>query len=61
MSFRVTMSPEGDIMETQNFSIRLKTEIVKKLDEVATQHEWSRNYVISKFLKEKIYELTGEC
>lgn len=48
-------------METQNFSIRLKTDIIKKLDEVAMQHEWSRNYVISKFLKEKVYELTGEC
>jgi predicted transcriptional regulator len=48
-------------METQNFSIRLNTEIIKKLDEVATKHEWSRNYVIGKFLKEKVYELTGEC
>lgn len=47
-------------METQNFSIRLKTDIIRKLDEVATEHEWSRNYVISKFLKEKVYELTGE-
>ena len=48
-------------METQNFSIRLSTDIIRKLDEIATKHEWSRNYVIGKFLKERIYELTGEC
>lgn len=48
-------------METQNFSIRLRTDIIRKLDEVAVKHEWSRNYVISKFLKERLYELTGEC
>ena len=48
-------------METQNFSIRLTNDIIRKLDEYAREHEWSRNYVIGKFLKEKVYELTGEC
>lgn len=59
MCYPVTCKGKQE-MTTQNFSIRLNTDIVKKLDEVATEHEWSRNYVISKFLKEKVYELTGE-
>lgn len=45
-------------MATQNFSIRIPCNIVELLDKIAQEHEWSRNYVITKFLKEKCYELS---
>jgi predicted transcriptional regulator len=47
-------------MATVNFSIRLNTDIVEKLDKIAFEKEWSRNFVISKFLKEKVYELARD-
>ena len=47
-------------MSTQNFSIRIPSNIVELLDKIAKEHEWSRNYVITKFLSEKCYELSGD-
>lgn len=47
-------------MKTINMSIRIPENIVEFLTKYASQHEWSRNYVISKFLKEKYYELSGD-
>lgn len=48
-------------MTTQIFSVRIPVNIVELIDDYAKKHEWSRNYVIKKFLSEKIYELTGDC
>ena len=48
-------------MKTQNISIRIEPNLVKAIDAFAKAKEWSRNYVIGKFLKEKIYELIGDC
>lgn len=48
-------------IKSKPICIRIHNDLIEKLDEVALQHEWSRNYVIGKFLKEKVYELTGEC
>lgn len=48
-------------MQSKPICIRIKNDLIAKLDKIATEHEWSRNYVIAKFLKEKCYELTGEC
>ena len=42
------------------FSIRLEPEVVNALDAYAKQNDRSRNYVIVKFIKEKLYSLTGE-
>lgn len=49
-------------METKSkpICIRIQNDLIEKLDEVAVKHEWSRNYVIGKFLKEKVYELSGD-
>lgn len=47
-------------MTTQNIALRTPVYIVEFLDRYAKTHEWSRNYLINKFLKEKFYELSGD-
>lgn len=47
-------------MNTQIFSVRIPTQLVEVLDKIAKEHEWSRNYVVKKFLSEKCYELSGD-
>lgn len=47
-------------MKSKNISIRIEPEIIEAIDAFAKTKEWSRNYVIGKFLKEKIYELSGD-
>ena len=47
-------------MTTQIFSVRIPTQLVEILDKIAKEHEWSRNYVVKKFLSEKAYELSGD-
>ena len=46
-------------MSTQHITIRISPDVVVALEKFAREHEWSRNYVIGKFLKEKVYELTA--
>lgn len=45
-------------MASRPICIRIQNDLIVKLDKVAEEHEWSRNYVISKFLKEKVCELS---
>lgn len=47
-------------MNTRQLSIRIPVDLIALLDKIAQQKEWSRNYVIHKFLKEKSYELAQE-
>lgn len=47
-------------METKPICIRIPNDLIVMLDKVARKHEWSRNYVIGKLLKEKVYELIGD-
>lgn len=47
-------------MTTQNIALRTPVYIVEFLDRYAKTHEWSRNYLINKFLKEKFYELSRD-
>lgn len=48
-------------MSTIPLCIRISVDLVEKLDNVAKEKDRSRNYIINKILKEKIYELTGDC
>ena len=48
-------------MKSKPICIRIKNDLLAQIEAIAEKHEWSRNYVIQKFLKEKCYELTGEC
>lgn len=48
-------------MKTQNISIRIEPKVVIALDAYAKAKEWTRSYLIAKILKEKIYELIGDC
>lgn len=50
---------EADIMTSKPLCIRIQNDLIDKLDKFAEKNERSRNYVIGKFLKEKIYELTA--
>jgi len=50
----------NELMNTKNISIRIKENLIAELDKIAKKHEWSRNYVISKFLTEKVYKLSGD-
>lgn len=51
---------KGNVMNT--FSIRLESDLIKIIDDFASKHDRSRNYVIAKILKEKFkYELASEC
>ncbi len=48
-------------MESKPICIRLKSDLIAKLEDYADKHDRSRNNVIAKLLKERLYELTGEC
>ena len=48
-------------MSTVPLCIRISVDLIEKLEKVAHENDRSRNYIINKFLKEKVYELTGEC
>lgn len=48
-------------MSTIPLCIRISVDLVEKLDRVAKENDRSRNYIINKILKEKTYELTGDC
>lgn len=47
-------------MTSKNVALRTQAYIVEFLDKYAKKHEWSRNYVINKFLTAKYYELSGD-
>lgn len=46
-------------MVTQQLSIRIPVVLLEQLGAIAKENDRSRNYIISKFLKEKIQELTA--
>lgn len=48
-------------MDSKPICIRLKNDLITKLEDYADKHDRSRNNVIAKLLKERLYELTGEC
>lgn len=48
-------------MESKPICIRIKNDLIARLEEIANKQDRSRNYMIEKFLKEKVNELTGEC
>lgn len=47
-------------MNTKPICIRIKLDLLNSLDKYATQHEWTRNYLIHKILKERMNELIRE-
>lgn len=47
-------------MKTDNISIRIPVTVIEFLTKYASQHDWSRNHLISKILTEKYYELSGD-
>lgn len=47
-------------MNTKPISIRIEIDLIENLDKYAKQHEWTRNYLIHKILKERMYELIRE-
>ena len=54
------MYSRGKEMNTRPISVRIPKDLIELLDRIAQHKEWSRNYVITKFLREKSYELAGE-
>lgn len=47
-------------MVTQMIGVRLPVNLVKFLDEYAKKDDRSRTYIITKFLLQKMYELSGD-
>ena len=48
-------------MESKPICIRIKNDLITRLEQIAAKQDRSRNNMIEKLLKEKVYELTGEC
>ena len=51
---------KGETMNSKNFSIRIKSDVLEIIDDIAKRKEWSRNYVINKILTEAAYKLTRD-